>query len=95
MSNTTPGIGGGNSIGYKELFLDKSENGMSLNDNISQSFKDLQRDLAAVQDPANAGDPAKLMQLQVSMNKLQQLMSSTTQLINGLKNMADGINRNI
>jgi hypothetical protein len=35
------------------------------------------------------------MELQVAMNALQQIMSTTTQLINSLKSMTEGINRNI
>lgn len=92
MSNT-PGIGGGNSIGYKELFLDKNEGGKSLNDTISDRFNDVNSALEKVK--ANPGDPAALMELQVAMNALQQLMSTTTQLINSLKTMTEGINRNI
>lgn len=93
MSTTTPGIGGGNSIGYKELFLDKNEGGKSLNEAISERFDEMQKQLKAVQaDPGNA---AKLMTLQVSMNSLQQIMSTTTQLINSMKSMTEGINRNI
>jgi type III secretion apparatus needle protein len=92
MSNLT-GIGGGNSIGYKELFLDKSEGGKSLNEAISDRFDDVNKALKDVQ--ANPGDPAKLMTLQMAMNALQQVMSTTTQLINSLKSMTEGINRNI
>jgi hypothetical protein len=92
MSNT-PAIGGGNSIGYKELFLDKNEGGKSLNDTISDRFNDVNAALEKVK--ANPGDPAALMELQVAMNALQQLMSTTTQLINSLKTMTEGINRNI
>jgi hypothetical protein len=92
MSNTS-GIGGGNGIGYKELFLDKNEGGKSLNDTISDRFTDVNAALKEVKD--NPGDPSKLMQLQVAMNSLQQIMSSTTQLINSLKSMTEGINRNI
>ena len=92
MSNT-PGIGGGNSIGYKELFLDTNEGGKSLNDTISDRFNDVNTALAKVK--ANPGDPAALMELQVAMNALQQLMSTTTQLVNSLKTMTEGINRNI
>ena len=92
MSNLT-GIGGGNSIGYKELFLDKTEGGKSLNETISDRFDDVNKALKDVQ--ANPGDPAKLMTLQMAMNALQQVMSTTTQLINSLKSMTEGINRNI
>ena len=35
------------------------------------------------------------MALQVSMNALQQVMSTTTQLVNSLKTMTEGVNRNI
>jgi type III secretion apparatus needle protein len=90
---TASGIGGGNSMGYKELFLDKTEGGKSLNEIISDRFKDVNTALKAVQD--NPGDPGMLMQLQVAMNSLQQIMSTTTQLINSLKTMTEGINRNI
>ncbi len=89
----TAGIGGGNSMGYKELFLDKDKAGKSLNDAISDRFNDVNTALKAVKD--NPGDPAKLMELQVAMNALQQVMSTTTQLINSLKTMTEGINRNI
>ena len=92
MSNTS-GIGGGNGIGYKELFLDKNEGGTSLNETISDRFKDVNAALKEVKD--SPGDPSKLMELQVAMNSLQQIMSSTTQLINSLKSMTEGINRNI
>ena len=92
MSNT-PGIGGGSSIGYKELFLDKNEGGKSLNDTISDRFSEVNKALEKVK--AKPGDPAALMELQVAMNALQQLMSTTTQLINSLKTMTEGINRNI
>lgn len=92
MSNTS-GIGGGNGIGYKELFLDKNEGGQSLNDTISDRFTQVKAALKEVKD--NPGDPSKLMELQVAMNSLQQIMSSTTQLINSLKSMTEGINRNI
>jgi hypothetical protein len=88
----TPGIGG-NSIGYKELFLDKQEGGKSLNETISDRFNDMNAALKDVQ--SSPGDPAKLMKLQVAMNSLQQLMSTTTQLINSMKSMTEGINRNI
>ncbi len=91
MSNT-PGIGGGNGIGYQKLFNDDGS-GKSLNTIISERFKDVQDCLAKVQ--ADPGNPAALMQLQVAMNSLQQIMSSTTQLINSLKSMTEGINRNI
>jgi hypothetical protein len=90
---TTPGIGGENSIGYKELFLDKNDKGQSLNDSISQRFDDVNKALDKAKN--SNGNPAALMELQVAMNSLQQLMSTTTQLINGLKSMTEGINRNI
>jgi hypothetical protein len=92
MTNTS-GIGGGNSIGYKELFLDKGTGGKSLNESISDKFSDVTKALEAVK--AEPGNPAKLMELNVAMNTLQQVMSSTTQLINSLKSMTEGINRNI
>jgi len=91
---TTPGIGGGNSIGYDQLFNQKTEEtGRTLNETISDRFKDVNSALADVQK--NPGDPGKLMALQVAMNALQQVMSTTTQLINSLKTMTEGINRNI
>jgi hypothetical protein len=89
----TTGIGGGNSMGYKELFLKTDDTGKSLNDAISDRFTDVNTALQAVKN--NPGDPAKLMELQVAMNALQQVMSTTTQLINSLKTMTEGINRNI
>lgn len=104
---TTPGIGGGKSIGYKELFNNDTEYTYTdpkdktktitvkgnLNDTISDRFQDVQDALAKVK--AKPGDPAALMELQVAMNALQQVMSTTTQLINSLKTMTEGINRNI
>ena len=93
MSTTTPGIGGGNSFGYKELFLDKDAQGKSLNDTISDRFKEVTDAKNAMQ--ANPQDPAKLMALQLAMNNLQQILSSTTQLMNSMKGMNEGINRNI
>ncbi len=80
-------------MGYKELFLDKTKDGKSLNEIISDRFEDVNKALKEVQD--NPGDPAKLMALQMAMNALQQIMSTTTQLINSLKTMTEGINRNI
>ena len=80
-------------MGYKELFLDKTKDGKSLNEIISDRFEDVNKALKEVQD--NPGDPAKLMELQMAMNALQQVMSTTTQLINSLKTMTEGINRNI
>lgn len=91
--STTTGVGGGNSIGYKELFLDKNEGGQSLNETIAERFSQMQKQLKEVQD--DPGNAAKLMTLQVSMNSLQQVMSTTTQLINSMKSMTEGINRNI
>jgi|GEM_PF-2262596 len=91
--STTPGIGGGNSIGYNELFNQKANTGRTLNETISDRFQDVNKALAEVQK--SPGDPAKLMALQVAMNALQQVMSTTTQLINSLKTMTEGINRNI
>jgi type III secretion apparatus needle protein len=91
--STTTGIGGGNSIGYKELFLDKNEGGKSLNDTISDRFQDVNAALEKVK--SKPGDPAALMELQVAMNALQQFMSFTTQLIKALQTMTEGINRNI
>jgi hypothetical protein len=93
MSTTTPGIGGGNSIGYEQLFNKTQDGGSSLNTIISDRFKDVSAQLAEVQK--SPGDPAKLMALQVSMNALQQVMSTTTQLVNSLKTMTEGVNRNI
>lgn len=80
-------------MGYKELFLDKAEGGKSLNDTISDRFNDVNKALEKVK--AKPGDPAAMMELQVAMNALQQVMSSTTQLINSLKTMSEGITRNI
>ena len=92
--STTPGIGGGNSIGYNELFNQKAtDTGRTLNETISDRFQDVNKALAEVQK--SPGDPGKLMALQVAMNSLQQVMSTTTQLINSLKTMTEGINRNI
>jgi paraquat-inducible protein B len=88
----TPGIGG-NSIGYKELFLDKQEGGKSLNETISDRFNDLNKAMKEAQ--SNPGDPAKLMVVNLAMNSLQQTMSTTSQLINSMKSMTEGINRNI
>lgn len=92
MSKTT-GIGGGNSIGYDDLFNKRADGGKSLNDSISDAFSDVQKALDDVKK--NPGDPAKMMQLQVAMNALQQVMSSTTQLVNALKTMSEGTIRNI
>ena len=91
MANTV--IGGGNSMGYRELFLDKEKDGKSLNDTISDRFNAVNDALEKVK--AKPGDPAAMMELQVAMNALQQVMSSTTQLINSLKTMSEGITRNI
>ena len=92
--STATGIGGGNSIGYNELFNQKAtDTGRTLNETISDRFQDVNKALAEVQK--SPGDPGKLMALQVSMNALQQVMSTTTQLINSLKTMTEGINRNI
>ncbi|MFM8983296.1 MAG: hypothetical protein ACKOLA_10400 [Spartobacteria bacterium] len=92
MSSTTS-IGGDNSFGYKELFLDAPEGGKSLNDAIAQSFKDVQEKLKEVQnDPGNS---AKMMTLQVAMNALQQVISMTTQSVNSLKTQTEGAIRNI
>lgn len=89
----TTGIGGGNSMGYKELFLDKTEGGKSLNETIADRFKEVNDRMKEAQ--ASPGDPAKLMAVQLAMNSLQQVMSTTTQLINSLKTMTEGVNRNI
>lgn len=92
MSSTTS-IGGDNSFGYKELFLDAPEGGQSLNDAIAQSFKDVQAKLKEVQ--ADPGNSAKMMTLQVAMNALQQVISMTTQSVNSLKTQTEGAVRNI
>jgi hypothetical protein len=89
-------VAGGKGMGYDDLFNDKDttiKDSKSLNDIISDRFKDVQDALDKVK--AKPGDPAALMELQVAMNNLQQIMSTTTQLINSLKTMTEGINRNI
>ena len=92
--STTPGIGVGNSIGYNEIFNQKAtDTGRTRNETISDRFIDVNKKLEEVQN--SPGDPGKLMALQVSMNALQQVRSTTTQLINSLKTMTEGINRNI
>ena len=80
------------SIGYNDLFNDTGS-GQSGAQAISDAYSKVQSALAQVKD--NQGDPSKLMELQVQMNTLQQFLSSFTQLINGLKQSTDGINRNI
>jgi len=90
MSTVNPNIQG--DIGYQQLFTD-SGSGQSGADAISQAYQSVQNALAAVKD--HSGDPSKLMDLQMQMNQLQQLMSTFTQLINGLKTSTEGINRNI
>ena len=90
MSTVNPNIQG--DIGYQQLFTD-SGSGQSGSDAISEAYSKVQSALAEVK--ANPGDPSKLMELQMQMNTLQQLMSTFTQLINGLKTSTEGINRNI
>ena len=90
MANVNPNIRG--DIGYKELF-DSSGSGESGADAISNAYSSVQTALEAVK--ANPGDPSKLMELQMQMNTLQQLMSTFSQMINGLKSSTEGINRNI
>ena len=80
------------SIGYNDLFNDTGS-GQSGAQAISDAYSKVQNALDEVKH--NQGDPSKLMELQVQMNTLQQLLSSFTQLINGLKQSTDGINRNI
>ena len=82
-----------NSIGYNDLFNDTGS-GKSGSQAISDAYGDVQSALAEVKE-SKGGYPSKLMELQVQMNTLQQLLSSFTQLINGLKQSTDGINRNI
>ena len=90
MANINPNIRG--DIGYQQLFTD-SGSGQSGADAISQAYQSVQNALAAVKE--NQGDPSKLMELQMQMNSLQQLMSTFTQMIQGLKTSTEGINRNI
>jgi t-SNARE complex subunit (syntaxin) len=90
MANVNPNIRG--DIGYKELFTD-SGSGQSGSDAISAAYSSVQSALAEVK--ANPGDPSKLMELQMQMNTLQQLMSTFSQMIQGLKSSTEGINRNI
>jgi gas vesicle protein len=90
---TASGIGGDNSFGYKELFLDKDKTGKSLNETISDRFKEVNDRMKEAQ--ADPGNPGKLMLVNMAMNSLQQTMSTTSQLINSMKSMTEGINRNI
>jgi hypothetical protein len=86
-------ISDGHSFGYQELIGKKAEGGMG--DRISGAYQDVQDAMTELKKAKNSGDPALLMDLQLKMNSLMQAISTTTQMINGLKQSVDGINRNI
>lgn len=86
-------IADGNSFGYEDMIGTKGSGGMG--DRISGAYQDVQDAMTAIKNAKNSGDPALLMDLQMKMNALTQILSTTTQMINSLKQSIDGINRNI
>jgi hypothetical protein len=66
-----------------------------MGDRISGAYQDVQDAMTELKQAKNSGDPALLMDLQLKMNSLMQAISTTTQMINSLKQAVDGINRNI
>jgi hypothetical protein len=86
-------ISDGNSFGYQDLIGKKGEGGMG--DRISGAYQDVMDAKDKLENAKNSGDPALLMDLQMKMNALTQMLSTTTQMINSLKQSCEGINRNI
>lgn len=83
----------GNSFGYQDLIGEKGAGGMG--DRISGAYADVQAAMDAVKKAANSGDPALLMDLQMKMNALTQILSTSTQLVNALKTACESANRNM
>lgn len=83
----------GSSFGYQDLIGEKGAGGMG--DRISGAYTDVQDAMAKIKDPANSGDPALLMDLQMKMNALTQILSTTTQMINAMKQACESINQKI
>lgn len=81
------------SFGYQDLIGKKGEGGMG--DRISGAYSDVQAAMDKIKTAANSGDPALLLDLQMKMNALTQILSTTTQMINSLKQACDGVNRNL
>jgi hypothetical protein len=83
----------GNSFGYQDLIGEKGAGGMG--DRISGAYADVQDAMAKIKEAKNSGDPALLLDVQMKMNALTQILSTTTQMVNTLKTAVEGINRNI
>ena len=83
----------GNSFGYQDLIGEKGKGGIG--DRISGAYADVQAAMDKIKTATNSGDPALLMDLQMKMNALTQILSTSTQMVNALKTACEGSNRNI
>jgi hypothetical protein len=92
-NNIDTSLSNAGSFGYQELIGKKGEGG--LGDRIAGAYQDVQDAMAKIKDAKNSGDPALLMDLQMKMNALTQILSTTTQSLNALKSSCEGANRNI
>ncbi len=86
-------IAEGQSFGYEDLIGKTGDGG--LGDRLSGAYQDVKDAMEAIKNAKNSGDPAKLMDLQIKMNALTQILSTTTQAVNSLKQACEGVNRNI
>lgn len=83
----------GNSFGYSDLIGKKGEGGMG--DRISAAFDQVNDAMKKVQQAGSSGNPADLIDLQMKMNALTQILSTTTQMVNTLKTACESVNRNM
>jgi hypothetical protein len=86
-------MSGGESFGYEDLIGKKGGGGMG--DRISGAYQDVKDAMEAIKKAGKSGDPAALMDLQLKMNALTQVLSTTTQMINSMKQACEGVNRNL
>jgi len=83
----------GNSFGYQDLIGEKGSGGMG--DRIAAAYQQVDDALKQIKTAGSAGNPADLVDLQMKMNSLTQVLSTTTQMVNTLKTSVEGILRNL